>query len=1428
MQWRARPLFISSTFNDFQAERDLLQNLVFPDLAERLRERRHDLEPIDLRLGIDTASEADEVRKTLLVLDVCLHEAARSRPFFIALIGDRYGWVPPPERARRAAEEAGLADEVSGKSVTELEIEAGALRGAQAQPTGTFAYFRDLDPAGMSEDLKARYRDADSTRVERLRKRLVEALGPERCRTYRAVWDAERGCVSGLDELRKMILEDLWSDLDAETRQYRAVVETWQDRERVALSAFVHDTARDFTGREAMLAGLLSLARSSGEAPLWGACVTGAPGSGKSSLAAELIRRLREDSSILLLEHAAGISGESTRVDRLLQRWSGELASRLGDADVPGDGLTGEELQRTFARLLSRASQHQRTVLVVDALNELERTPQARHLTWLPRLWPPNARWIGTAIPGVETEAAGRRPGFSLVELAPLTGTDADRIIDAVYRRYRRQANPQVKRALLDKRADDGHPASGNPLWLELACEEMNLLDPEDLARAAELRGAPDQQLVLLQLDIAVHLPPTVQAMYGRMLERAEAVAAAILREERQDPAELRAREWVRCLAEAVAVSRNGWRERDLQAVLQEITGTAWSELLFASVRRAFRGHLIQRGPSGQWDFYHQQLRKAVGHCFASPPAYLRRLHASLAAYLETLPEDNPLRQTERMHHLIGADDKPAAARLYAALEHGSNELRAATESLTDLLRVRDDAVEWIGALLAEPGLTLPEQLLLGEKIMYPLHDALAKEGRAQERRALLTLVHDQSARLLERAASPPERDLALRQLSVSLLRLADLALDLGNPAEARPLYEEHLRHVEQRADRLPGLSAAWQDLSVSLERLGDLAVQEGAVEAARESFQKQLAVCQWLVAAEPGNPQSQGYLASVLERLGNLALAEGDGEQAESYLRQAAQAWERLALLTGEGTSAASLSLLARLAEAKDQMKEARELYRRYEELLRRRAEASPEDVEAQVAWSVSLERLGDVVLFQRDSEEAARHYGQSLEVRQRLAVLLPEDVAPQRRWASALEKVADAALQNEQPAEARPYYEQSLAIRERLHSMLPGDVEARRDLGLAHERLGLLEDRPEPKRLPHLQQAVDIYTELYERLPASEVAGRTLALGRFALAKVMAKIPGRKEAAFEQMARSHEILSELRARGLQLDPAAKRLLAFLDTQFGGSGRWTHPVAAEDEKAYGELNALGMIGAQAMAVGDYKTAETSFRRSLDLARRVDHPPSIVRALGSLGDLEARTGRVREGLALLNEAIAFARDNGLPVEEGQTLERVADLHAELGDRDKALEVYKDRLALARRSGHQHGIALGSANVGVMLFEKGEFAEAVESLQTAAELFESYQMWPQLAQAYSYLGVAYQTLGDVQRAIQAYSKHLGVSRRTGDMASAVGSMVNLGSLLFAIGEREDAIALGEQASDSLERMGSPQAPAIRALVESWKRAPASSP
>lgn len=95
-----------------------------------------------------------------------------------------------------------------------------------------------------------------------------------------------------------------------------------------------------------------------------------------------------------------------------------------------------------------------------------------------------NARLIATTIPGVPSQALHERPGVELRELPRLDADEARRIAGAVCGRYHRRLNPEILQVLLEKRLADGRLSAGVPLWLELALEELNLLDADDFARA--------------------------------------------------------------------------------------------------------------------------------------------------------------------------------------------------------------------------------------------------------------------------------------------------------------------------------------------------------------------------------------------------------------------------------------------------------------------------------------------------------------------------------------------------------------------------------------------------------------------------------------------------------------------------------------------------------------------------------------------------------------------------------------------------------------------------------------------------------------------------------------------------------------------------------------------------------------------------------
>lgn len=572
-RWRTRPVFLSSTFKDMQAERDYLRNIVMPRLEEELRKRRHHLDWIDLRQGVESGTTTSEEQRELLVLKTCLAEIERSRPFIVVLLGDRYGWVPPAERMEAASREAGLQIGTIGKSVTALEIEFGILKKSQELRRHCFFYLREPLPYEvLPKELRADYSEqfaADDQAAARckalneLKARLnTDPELKSRIRTYKGDWDTKENRVTSLEAWGEMVFQDLWQELDIETRVFAAApAPTWKESERATLAEFVEQRSRDFTGRTETISSLLAIAKSPiGEGTSWAVGVTGRPGSGKSALFAELHCKLEADPGVFLLANAAGATIRGASVDSMLRRWIAELATFLEVSDPLPEKATVENVDQAFRSLLGNASMKKRVVVLLDALDQLEPTPRAQFLTWRPEPWPPNAKLIATTVLGTQSGNLAQMAGVSNFELPPLTSGDACSIARRIWQRWHVPWSDDVWQTLNQKQLADKSLAVGNPLWTALACEQLALLDADDFARAEKQFAEevnPQTRLIRLRHEIAERMPPDVCGIYRWLFEHAERIHGKKL---------------VRSFLVAITLSRHGWRESDLQLLMPRLS----------------------------------------------------------------------------------------------------------------------------------------------------------------------------------------------------------------------------------------------------------------------------------------------------------------------------------------------------------------------------------------------------------------------------------------------------------------------------------------------------------------------------------------------------------------------------------------------------------------------------------------------------------------------------------------------------------------------------------------------------------------------------------------------------------------------------------------------------------------------------------------
>ncbi|MDP1590273.1 MAG: tetratricopeptide repeat protein [Prosthecobacter sp.] len=1072
--WKTIPLFISSTFRDMHAERDELNHVVFPALVERLKERRCRLEPIDLRLGVETESTQTERERERQILKVCLAEIERSRPFLLVLLGERYGWVPGRERIHAASQEAGYAPLDEDSSVTALEIEYGLLRKDPVQRRRCLLCLREpLDTEQMPESLAAVYSEACATdpgapdrarRLATLKSRIRQDPELEGHRmSYAFDWDPEiqRPRQEGEGSVRawgRAVEKALWDLLEEETAAHAAQAEpTWEDEERFAIEELVERLGTGFVGRGVLLRQATELAASAAvEGAPWGLCVTGASGSGKSALFARLHLELARQEEILLLSHAAGVSPRAGHVEWMLRRWIGELGAAMGDAPSQPEELRPEELEAAFRQWLHRAAATRRVVLLVDALNQFS-GERARTPSWLPGIWPANARFLATAIPGAETEHLARRPGLDLVELPPLELYEASEVAVQVYGRYHRTPNAEVLGELLARHNPEGVPAAGNPLWLTMALDLLNQLDVDDFSAIEGGTGPAEERLRLFLRELARALPTDVAGLYRHLLARVERVAG---------------RGESRALAALLALSRNGWREEDLHHLLPRATDLlvpedaphAWDALRFAVLRRCFRAHLVKHGALEQWDLAHATLCQTFlalleGEWQVAAPAadgalLVRSLYTCGADYLETLPSDTGVATEELMWQMLGTRDALRVAQYFAQPTSRSTELA--------LFLSEDEAL--VGHPLRSFVLTLLEvenpdlQAAVAHEFIFDLNDGLEVGGHLLLRRELLVGAANALARPVD---SDPSTTAWQRDLSESQRRIGDVLQAQGDLVKAQAAYQEALVISRRLAEADPS-NATWQrDLSVSQHTIGDVLRLQGDLAGARAAYQESLAIGRRLTEADPENSLLQHGLSASQDRIGNVQMAQGDLAGALTVFRESLVIYRRLTEVDPsnalwQSTLSMCQNKVGDVLQLQGVLAGALTVYMEALAIRRRLALADPENSHWQNDLSANQDRIGIVQMAQGDLAGALTACMEALAIRRRLTEADPSNAAWQGDLSVSQDRIGFMLRAQGDLGGAQTAFIEALAIRRRLAEADPSNATWQRDLSVSQINIG------------------------------------------------------------------------------------------------------------------------------------------------------------------------------------------------------------------------------------------------------------------------------------------------------------------------------------------------------------------------------------
>jgi nephrocystin-3 len=579
-------------------ERDELVKRVFPELRRRCKDRFVEIVEVDLRWGI-----TEDQSREGATLKICLQEIDRCRPsapvFFIGLLGERYGWVPPndyyPTEVLDDPELAWVREHLGGKSVTELEILHGVLNNRNLKDHAFF-YFRqdgyqirhwarihqdypDLVPEDFTNERES---DPVSARAKQdsLKERVNQA---ELCHAPRLY--EEPG------ELARIVLEDLWLQIE---RVFPASeVPDELERERLDHEAFAKSRLKGYVRRPLLLHALDEILDPGGPSIK---VVNGSSGGGKSALLAYWVDLRSDRIPPCTFVHFIGGTPESGtlpnlvfRLMRTIQRW-GAVQDRVPD-DL-------SEAVSALPRWLTRTVQaHGEVLIVLDALNQLEEE-SAQLLSWLPAENIPGVRWVVSTLPGLCQDALtirGWATSRYTVEVPPLEHGERASIVES----YLALFTKRLDRHLAERLANA--PQSENALFLKVALDELRI------------RGRHEALEELIDRVLACPGPVELFVLVLKNLEEFDKDRPDLVRES----------------LGFLGVARRGLSESELLQLLSNHDDPATHPMpraLWSPVFLSLDGSLVER--NGRLSFFHNFLWEAVTREYLDEEWERRRVHS--------------------------------------------------------------------------------------------------------------------------------------------------------------------------------------------------------------------------------------------------------------------------------------------------------------------------------------------------------------------------------------------------------------------------------------------------------------------------------------------------------------------------------------------------------------------------------------------------------------------------------------------------------------------------------------------------------------------------------------------------------------------------------------------------------------------------------
>src|SRR6266508_3541007 len=197
----------------------------------------------------------------------------------------------------------------------------------------------------------------------------------------------------------------------------------------------------------------------------------------------------------------------------------------------------------------------------------------------------------------------------------------------------------------------------------------------------------------------------------------------------------------------------------------------------------------------------------------------------------------------------------------------------------------------------------------------------------------------------------------------------------------------------------------------------------------------------------------------------------------------------------------------------------------------------------------------------------------------------------------------------------------------------------------------------------------------------------------------------------------------------------------------------------------------------------------------LRMATAQDQTRVMAEMADSEGDLLERQGTaesLKNAIEKREEALRLFKASGDRQGEGSTLHRLGFTYTLLGENQKALGCFNQRLQLNRAVSDRNGEAAALNNIGNVYDEIGERQKALDHFNQSLAIKRSVGDRRGEAITLHNIGLIYRALGENQKALDHYNQSLALRRAVGDRRGEADTLNGIGTVYESLGAKQRAL------------------------------------